>query len=388
MVRSVASGFALVLLGSVVACSSTSSTPTDGGTTSDGGADVSTDASTSPVGLGFIPSNLATVDLSGDLPDLELRDCGAQIRAAETGRLACFDPTGDKPYRYVEIEQPGGTKVKVFVVRSLRIPTGVVAPVLASDPVAIIALDKIEIEGSLVVAPGESGGFKAPDSGVGNGPGGGKPASSGSGDGGGSYCGIGGTGGSATAGAGGAAYGNAQIVPLLPGSSGGGMFAAAGGGAIQLVAKNLIRVGPGGSINAGGGGSDQGGAGSGGAILLEAADVQVLGKIAANGGGGGAGTGAADGKDGLLDDQPTPAGVGDPTAGGGGGAGGAGMSVNGGPGVVNSSYPDGSFAGNGGGGAGRIRINTASGRATTSGLVSPSLTSNCSTQGVLAVEPK
>lgn len=373
----------LAVLGAQAGCASSTDTPAPSG---DAGAGVADGGADGGAGLGFVPSNVDSVDLSGTLGDIVLNDCGAQIRAGETGRLACIDPADrDTPFRYTEITQADGTKLKVFVVKSLRIPSGVAARVVASvDPIAIVALDTIEIEGSLLVEPGLAGGFAAPNAdAVGNGPGGGKNASGGGqGDGGGGYCGKGGSGGGAGAGGGGATYGNAQLSPLLPGSSGAGQFAAPGGGALQLVAKNMIRVGPGGSINVGGGGSDQGGAGAGGALLLEAPSVQIAGKIAANGGGGGAGTGSLDGKDGQLDDLPTSAGAGD-ARGGGGGAGGAGASVDGQAGVGNSDYPDGNFAGNGGGGAGRIRINTTSGAAAVTGLVSPSLAGTCGTQGTL-----
>ena len=380
---------ALVLTSTLVAAAGCGSSDTftpvsldaGGPPAADGGADAAT-----PNGLGFVPTNLAAVDLSGALGDIVLEDCGAQVRAGDTGRLACFDPDDrDKPFRYTQVTQPDGTKIKVFVVRSLRIPSGVTAVLLGSDPIAIIALDTIEIEGSLAVSTVDTaGGFKAPDTGqTGNGPGGGKPATVGVGDGGGGYCGKGGAGGFSGGGAGGSTYGNVTISPLLGGSSGGGAFSADGGGALQLVAKNLIRISTGGSINMGGRGSDQGGAGAGGALLIEAAEVVVAGKIAANGGGGGAGTGPNDGQDGQLDTAPTPEGTGEAVAGGGGGKGGAGSAIDGQPGVANTTFGDGAFSGNGGGGAGRIRINTRSGSATISGLVSPTLTTVCATQGTL-----
>lgn len=360
-------------------------TPDGGSTTDDGGADP--DAG-EPQSLDFAPTNLGDVDLSGPLADIVLEGCGEQIRAVdqESSRLACIGPNdADKPYRFTTITQPDGTKLHVFVVRSLRIPSGITTEITqGEDPIAIVALDKIEIDGTLSVSSiASAGGYAAPnDVQNGNGPGGGKVATSGAGDGGGGYCGKGGNGPGTGGGVGGVAYGTTELSPLLGGSSGGGSFAGRGGGAIQLVAKNLIRISTGGSINMGGRGSDTGGAGSGGAILLEANEVVVAGKIAANGGGGGAGTGPNDGKDGQLDSTPTPEGTGD-ERGGGGGKGGAGTEIDGQPGALNSDYPDGSFAGNGGGGAGRIRINTRSGAATVSGLVSPALSSSCATQGKL-----
>jgi hypothetical protein len=371
------------------ACTVTSeSTPCPTG--SDAGMPVATDGGTTdastPSLLGFVPTNLASVDLTGPLADIVMQDCGEQIRAGETGRLSCIDPNDpDKPYRFTTLTQADGTKLKVFVVKSLRVPAGVTSQIVAGDdPVAIIALDSIEIEGAVSVGTtATSGGFKAPEGAQnGNGPGGGRVATTGAGDGGGGYCGKGGDGPGAGGGKGGLAYGNAELKPLLAGSSGGGQFGGHGGGALQLVAKNMIRIATGGSINMGGRGSDQGGAGSGGAILLEATEVVVAGKLAANGGGGGAGTGPNDGLDGQLDSTPTAEGTGDAN-GGSGGKGGAGSSVDGQPGMLNATYPDGDFAGNGGGGAGRIRINTKTGAATITGLVSPALTSACATQGTV-----
>ena len=348
--------------------------------------DGGTESSAPGSGLGFIPTNLGSVDLSGPLADIVLQDCGEQIRTGESGRLACIDPNdAEKLFRFTTITQPDGTKVKVFVVNSLRVPAGVASEItIGDDPVAIIALDKIEIEGAISVSSiATAGGFKAPSGEQnGNGPGGGKVATTGAGDGGGAYCGAGGAGPGAGGGGGGAPYGNPEISPLLGGSSGANNFAGNGGGALQLVARNLVRISSGGSINMGGRGSDTGGAGSGGAILIEAAEVVVAGKLAANGGGGGAGTGPNDGKDGQLDSQPTPEGTGS-SEGGGGGKGGAGTSIDGQPGVVNTTYANGDFAGNGGGGAGRIRINSRSGSAAISGLVSPALTTACATQGTL-----
>lgn len=383
------------ILALTIGCTTSSDSTSDGGVADGGGAvdagPGDADAGPTRGDLGFVPTNLASVDLSGPLADIVMQDCGEQIRAGETGRLACIDPNDpDKPYHYTTVSQPDGTKIHVFVVNSLRVPSGVVSEItVGDDPVAIIALDKIEIEGAIAVgSTATAGGYKAPDGPQnGNGPGAGKAATTGSGDGGGGYCGKGGAGPGANGGAGGQPYGSPLLSPLLGGSSGGGAFAAHGGGALQLVAKNLIRVSPGGSINMGGRGSDQGGAGSGGAILLESSEVVIAGKIAANGGGGGAGTGPNDGQDGQLDSTPTAEGTGDASKGGGGGKGGAGSTVDGAPGVLNSDNADGSFAGNGGGGVGRIRINTRTGAATISGLVSPDLTTACATQGLIGIAP-
>jgi hypothetical protein len=62
-----------------------------------------------------------------------------------------------------------------------------------------------------------------------------------------------------------------------------------------------------------------------------------------------------------------------------GGAGSAGATVDGVAGGVSST----DFGG-GGGGAGRIRVNSTSGAAIVTGVVSPSLTTACATQGMIA----
>jgi hypothetical protein len=63
-----------------------------------------------------------------------------------------------------------------------------------------------------------------------------------------------------------------------------------------------------------------------------------------------------------------------------GGAGSAGSTINGSAGSGGASNGQ---NGGGGGGAGRIRINTSSGSATITGIVSPSMSTSCATQGTL-----
>ncbi len=96
-----------------------------------------------------------------------------------------------------------------------------------------------------------------------------------------------------------AAYGTANLSPLLAGSSGGagGGTAGSGGGAIQLVAGGPFKLGSLAYINVGGSGGDSAGetnageeasgGGSGGAILIEASMATIAGVLAATGGGGG-----------------------------------------------------------------------------------------------------
>jgi hypothetical protein len=350
------------------------STP-DAGTTSDGGAST----------LGFRPSNLDnSPDLEAALADptlgdLDLSDCGPQAVATENGHLGCGGP-GDG-YRQIE-GFGGGLKYAVFVARSVHVAAGMILEVGGDRPLIIVARESITIDGSVQVKEGFAGAYALPGAQQnGAGPGAGKGSSdttSGSG-GGGAFCGKGGNGGAATA-TGGAAYGTAELVPLQGGSSGGGLFSAEGGGAIQLVAGREIVLAAGSFIDARGGGAVTGG-GSGGAILLEAPTVKVLGSLTANGGGGGA-PGGEGGKPGER--TATPATGGRNTAGINGGDGGAGAHVDGTNGSLNTEPPnDGTGSASGAGGAGRVRINTRSGAAEVTGLVSPALGSACGTQGTL-----
>jgi hypothetical protein len=129
-------------------------------------------------------------------------------------------------------------------------------------------------------------------------------------------------------------------------------------------------------------GQEASGGGSGGAILIESEVVTIAGTIAVNGGGGGsgAGSGAGAGKNGDdgHDSDATPASGGVPSATDHGGNGAAGDTPDGDDGLSSTGE-----SGAEGGGVGRVRINTASGLATVSGLVTPSAKSGCLSQGAL-----
>lgn len=295
--------------------------------------------------------------------------------------------------------QPDASRVGMYVVKSFRVEANAILEVEGKLPIVIVALDKMEILGTVRVnakKDGSSpGGFISDQYHTkGGGPGGGGAGSKTNAGGGASYCGVGGEGGASkngTAASGGKVYGNPEISPLVGGSSGGsgGLYAGAGGGAIQLVAGGSFLLSATGVIHAGGGGGRKGnpeasGGGSGGAILVEADTATVLGTLAANGGGGGAGWGqgaylAGDGNDATPDDAMALGGAStDGTSKGGMGT--AADVINGSSGTrAENAYPAG-----GGGGAGRIRINTTSGSATISGTVSPSAGTPCFTQGKLA----
>lgn len=332
-------------------------------------------------GLGFSPSNLDGLDLASvlaeDLGDLLLSDCGPQIRSAENGRAGCDDPGG--AYRRIDVRD-GEKRYAVFVARNIRVALGKTVTVVGEIPVILVARDTIELEGGIFVTPGMVGGFPPAEPGPdGQGPGAGKGSwnTTVASGGGGAFCGKGGNGGAPRA-TGGMPYGTPEIIPLQGGSSGGGYFAAKGGGAIQLVAGREIWVHSQGFIDAPGDGADTGG-GAGGAILLEAPVVKVAGSLTANGGSGAA-PGANRGRRGDRSSTPAPGGT-NPN-GINGGNGGAGTEVDGTNGVA-SSDPNGDGSASGGGGAGWIRINTRSGSAEVTGLVSPALTTRCATQGTL-----
>jgi hypothetical protein len=366
-----------------------------------GGATVDSGTPTPPTGdgggggdagppgkLGFNPSNInggaiAEVEaaLNGPLGDLVLSDCGPQIASTETGRAGCDGP-GEV---YKLISGPGdNSKYAIFVAKNITVDTGRILAVGGDRPVILVALEKIELIGGISMTPGMTGGF-TPEAGQdGKGPGAGKGSSNttSSSGGGGGFCGKGGNGGAPTA-TGGASYGNATLIPLQGGSTGGGLFSAPGGGAIQLVAGREIVVRSTGFIDAPGDGAVTGG-GAGGAVLLEAPTVKVEAgaSITVNGGSGG----APGGQSGLLADRTTT-----PREGGmnadniNGGKGAAGASVDGTNGVLNTTLPDGEGSASGGGASGYIRINTRTGAAeiAAGAIISPLLTTTCTTQGTL-----
>jgi hypothetical protein len=116
------------------------------------------------------------------------------------------------------------------------------------------------------------------------------------------------------------------------------------------------------------------GGGSGGAILLEATEVDLRGVLAAN---GAPGSGAGRAPDASSTSTPTPG------SNLGGGLGSAGTVLDGGDGVVPPDTAD-PYPAGGGGGVGRIRIN-ASGepRLAASALLTPATDTPCTTFGAL-----
>lgn len=385
-----------LVLAAVPACTvSTTGSGTNEGpstTPSKSGDDVAAQPGSSA--LSFKPSNvdISDMDLS-KVGDIILSGSNCTI-ATESKLIACDD---DSKAAFKIVTLPDQSRLAIYVVNSLRIESSAIVTTRDHLPLVVVALHDITMLGSIDVPPGTAGGaFDAVANAKGQGPGGGTAGDTNSLAGGGaSFCGLGGKAGTegAVAPHAPSAYGNPELSPLVAGSAGGSGTLVSdghGGGAIQLVAGGTITLKAGAYINVGGAGGSFGGAatyhqeagaaGSGGAILLEAPSVIVEGTLSANGGGGGQGFGdsgeaghpsdtAAAGGQKLIDLAiPSPGGSGSSLA-----------VIDGQPGTYTKDFP----ASGGGGGAGRIRINTANGNATLSGVVSPGITTACATQGTL-----
>ncbi len=338
--------------------------------------------------LGFDISNVSALPTTGGTPgDITVVSGSCTIDTA-AGTFGCAPKNS---FAYGQVVESGGGKLGVFVMHSLLVKEAAHLLVRGNLPLVIVATDNVVIEGELTAAPAPRGIYAfaggAPPAplhatlGGGHGGGGEQPVLF-YGAGGAGYCALGGAGGTGAkvpVGAhGGATYGTANLIPLLGGSSGGATQAGAGGGAIQISARLLVGVGLKGVINAGGGGGQgNSGGGSGGSILLEAPIVTIAGHLSANGGGGG---GTAAGGTGGDTGTPSPGGA------NGGGAGGASEHPAGSPGSAYDAKAGGGEAGSGGGGgaAGRIRVNTGVANMTINGIISPTWTTGCATQGVIA----
>ncbi len=356
-------------------------------------------APSSDGGSQFSPSNVPWPDGSS-LGDVTIvGNCVIDTDAKKfSGSCGIVDPgDGGQTYAFSSATQSDQSSVTVLAVGSLTVSQAATVSVQGSVPLVVVSVSTVSIQGPIialqVLGGSNGGGFASTSTGQGGGPGGGG-AGLGAyvGGGGGGYCGVGGTGAngslpdSGVVAPGGSAYGDPSLVPLVGGSAGGGGGGAAGGGgrgggAIQISAMTSILVGTGGIISVPGyGASDNGGAGgSGGAILLEAPDVDIEGILAANGGAAdefnGGGT-APSGQASAL----AAINSGDPQS----GVGGAGATINGG----NGSTVSANSTGGGGGAVGRIRINSASGTATigTYATLSPSAATACVSQASLWVK--
>lgn len=374
----------------------TSSAGEDGAAGDDGAAGAPSTGGDNALPEGFTPSTLPSdfeLEVTDDLI-LNGEMCGSRAEIdTDDGVIRCYTPgttTTKTYYAFAVVKQEDdGSEAAVFAGQNIEVDTTIQVEVVGQRPLVLLAPGDVTVRGYIEAVPNgkvaHGGGFSAPgDRGEkGLGPGGGGGGGETAAGGGGGYCGPGGKGGGDEGAVGGKSYGTPEIVPLIGGSSGGRGFAdsGAGGGAIQIVAGGELYITSTGTIHVGGGGGGWGsaGGGSGGAILLEGETVRVAGTLAANGGGGGGqGSGGDNGENATPDADPAKGG---PSAGanaetGIGGIGAAGDTVEGGDG--------GSTGGGGGGGAGRIRINSRSGEATITGTVSPSLETECATEGTLA----
>jgi len=369
----------------------------DGATTDASTTDAATDGGDGGTsGLGFKPSNIEGVALDTvDEVTLEGANCVVNADAATAPETnPGFSCLAGKRTRSI-VTQPDGSKIVVYAMKTLHVKAGAKVTFEGPNAVAFLVAETVKIEGDVDASPtslfmhtGRAGGALGKDgSADGNGPGAGKGAdlATKAGGAGAGFCGAGGGGAR-----GGKTYGNAEIVPLVAGSSGGGAsgLSGAGGGGVQIVAGTSIEIAAGGVVQAGGGGGARGaGGGSGGAILLEAPAVTVAGAIAANGGGGGGnGLQANTGETGRPSATAAKGGV-DTTPANSGGDGSAGATLAGVDGTYagDPGMPIPDLGGGAGGGAGRVRINTTTGAAQIQGVISPATSTACATQGKLAL---
>jgi hypothetical protein len=396
-------------------------TGTDGAS-SDATGDTSTatlgDASNFGTGFMFQPSNIplsVIAQYAAMAQDETITSGNCRILSSATGQASPFG----SPIEAVTQTDPvtlSTSTVNLIVVKSLTVQSltcVVTGSGSTSLPLVIVSLSDVTLDmgagllGNSTLSESAAGpGAPVGNDSMGAGSGGGAPGSTGgTGAGGGSYCGVGGTGGSG--GAASTPYGSIDIRPLTGGSAGGGSNGAPGGdggGGIQIVAQRSITIAAGCFISVSGGGGANGhvgpqgsctwavggGGGSGGAILLEAPTVTVAGALVANGAQGGGATSGQDGWDALpVSTATTPAASAMTTP--VGGAGGAGTTPYGGSGQngnLECADSNGYSSGGGGGGVGRIRINTSSGTAATTGATlspdpSPDASMACETEGTL-----
>ena len=202
----------------------------------DGG--LGTDSSKSSA-LGFTPSN---VDLSGmDLSKVgDFDDTDPTCTIDSTVIQVLCGTTGADAFAFKLATQSDGTKVAVYVARTIRIEANAQLTVTGTNPIVLIALDQINLLGKLIAAGkadvASAGGFsQATSNPKGGGLGGGIGGTTTSAAGGGSYCGVGGAGAIESPGpasAGGSVFGGAEISPLVGGSSGGASDSNGGAGGV------------------------------------------------------------------------------------------------------------------------------------------------------------
>jgi hypothetical protein len=386
----------------------------DGG--ADGGGEAGALCETSDAGLGrFLPSNFpATLTVPAGLAPYAQSDDATLDTDALTLTVAGADAGADGgvALRTAVVTLSNGNEAAIVFFDSYTLAAGATLTVTGQRALILAANDTLLIQGTIATAesptnewsgggpPGPATAARAgvcdDDSENGGGAAGSLDANEELGGGGGGFCGPGGhgTGGAppvdagadaASGGpAGGQPYGNASLVPLVGGSSGGNASHASndnhGGGAVELVAGSSLTIDLDGVIDMAGGGYGNNvsanGGGSGGAILLEAPSVTVRGTLAANGGAGSVLNGGF-GAPGMASDQPTT------EARNQGGQGSASAVIAGGDAHAGAGFQ----TAGGGGGAGRIRMNTGCGgtlKLNSGAIVSPGAGTTCTTSGTLS----
>ncbi len=331
----------------------------------------------------YEPSNFDPDVLDPVVAPVVTLDCPAEFYS---GSPVAFVEWCGQSEPLVEIDTAPDADVVILTFQALTITDTGSLTITGDRPVILAVFGDATIDGS--VDASASGGTAGPGGDtvctVGDGSPGGNSNSDNDGAGGGGGGGFGtsgASGGSAqtgSGGGGGSSEGNASLVPLRGGCSGGqgGRGAGSnapgggGGGAVQISASATLFIGSTGVISAGGGGGQVGGdaadggagGGSGGGILIEGGSVDLASGawITANGAGGGGGEGeySSGGSHSGSDGDPTTTGcsdggacVGTQCGDGGDGEGVSCSSQNGGAG-------DDGGGGGGGGGLGRVRVNS------------------------------
>ena len=114
--------------------------------------------------LGYTPSNvLLTADLFDGVGDVVLDDDRCTIGAVAPGRLNCGSDLDG--YQISEGIGTEGDTLRIVTLRSLLVTEGSVVEVSGDEPLVIVALDSIDIQGELLVQYGELGGATTSGSG-------------------------------------------------------------------------------------------------------------------------------------------------------------------------------------------------------------------------------
>lgn len=322
-----------------------------------GDANDGVDAADAVAGCQWQAANFEACDLVAPMGALELLDASGDYEYnTDTGELR--DPVGELVPQANEVLAYMEPMTRVTVVDGLTLGPDAEILVIGSHPLVIASWTEIDIQGIIDVgaelARPQLPAGHSPDP-LCAAPNAAQPGESGSGGagggGGGGFAGPGGHGGDGnndgTTRDGG--MGGAMVEPPMtprggcPGADGGeGTAGGIPGGAVQLSARDLIRIRDDGAVDGRGSGGEGaasgdrggGGGGSGGWLGLDAPTIELSGNavVAANGGGGGAGSSGnagGDGEDGTMTETRSSGGVppGDAT---GGAEGGAGASVDGG----------------------------------------------------------